>query len=159
MKLLSMTDFVLEQWKSPIHRIDVAFNCIRYAQFLKQPLKLEMFTACDSNKNQLNKPTHFDEWYYEYKRGFVHEYEIPIMREYLEAIKKVMFSDFEIHTLLDNETKRLTSPNGKFNVAWYNKGKGWYLSNGVREGMIVEDLIKYDLELTDSAIQIIEFNQ
>lgn len=41
--LITMVDFVLKQAKSPIHRIDVAFNCIQYANFLDQPTRKNMF--------------------------------------------------------------------------------------------------------------------
>lgn len=44
-----MTDFVLEQAKYPIHRTDVAFNCIQYAKFLKEPLTIGMFVPVDNN--------------------------------------------------------------------------------------------------------------
>lgn len=53
MKLISMTDFVLQQEKSlenilhetsPMIKLAICFDkIVKYANFLKQPLKLEMF--------------------------------------------------------------------------------------------------------------------
>jgi len=71
MKLISMTDFVLEiekedyqvvAWKTKITAIDRIFS---YANFLKQPLKLEMFVPCDEDGNVLEEPK-----YYKFYTGF-----------------------------------------------------------------------------------------
>jgi hypothetical protein len=49
MKLLSMTDFILEQNNIYYNNYDVLLSSIiQYAKFLKQPLKLEMFKGDDS---------------------------------------------------------------------------------------------------------------
>jgi DNA-directed RNA polymerase delta subunit len=57
MKLISMTDFVLEQNKEPYFYYDSLWNkVIAYANFLKQPLTLGMFVPCDSNGNVVKKP-------------------------------------------------------------------------------------------------------
>lgn len=68
MKLISMTDFVLEQntefaKDKPIHETDwnLEFEkfsklMISYANFLKQPLQLGMFVPCDENGNVLEEP-------------------------------------------------------------------------------------------------------
>lgn len=64
MKLISMTDFVLEQYelsRNPTHFEENAFN---YAQFLKQPLELWMFVPCDEDGNVLEEPSLLDERYY-----------------------------------------------------------------------------------------------
>lgn len=123
-----MTDFVLEQEKNPMQTYQDAYRKIRaYAKFLKQPLTLGMFVPCVDNE-----PFNYS------KHGNAEQFE--------KAKEKVLFEGFEIHELSNGETKRLTSPNGVFNIAWYNLEKGWYLSNGV-EGMIIEDLLKYDLEI------------
>jgi hypothetical protein len=57
MKLISMTDFVLEQ------KSNLDFNpsnkwkdCLNYANFLNQPLKLEMIVPCDEDGNVLEEP-------------------------------------------------------------------------------------------------------
>ena len=53
MKLISMTDFVISLWDKDITTEDFAQTTIKYATFLKQPLKLEMFIPCDEDGNIL----------------------------------------------------------------------------------------------------------
>ena len=47
MKLIPMTDFVLEQHAESSNQNEFEDNCYKYANFLKQPLKLEMFIGED----------------------------------------------------------------------------------------------------------------
>lgn len=57
-KLVSMTDFVLEQMEN-VMLDGTGSVCARignYANFLKQPLKLEMFVPCDDEGNVFDKP-------------------------------------------------------------------------------------------------------
>ena len=75
-----MTDFVLEQSEEApkdknLHKTNWSLEfekysklIIRYAEFLKQPLKLEMFIPCDENGNVLEEPNQsdFDEYSHEY---------------------------------------------------------------------------------------------
>lgn len=62
MKLINMSDFVLEQEKivdnSGDYRIfKKAFNfCEKYAKFIKQPLELWMVVPCDEDGNVLEEP-------------------------------------------------------------------------------------------------------
>jgi hypothetical protein len=62
MKLISMTDFVLDKSKNaPIddyHEVNEKFvnSIISYAHFLKQPLTLGMFVACDEYGDILEEP-------------------------------------------------------------------------------------------------------
>ena len=55
-----MTDFVLEQLNEENSRtrpIRSVLNALEgYANFLKQPLKLEMFVPCDEDGNILKEP-------------------------------------------------------------------------------------------------------
>jgi len=66
MKLLSMTDYVLKQFKDNLHteaktglvRDAVLFQyCIKYANFLKTPLELGMFVPCDEDGNIIKPPS------------------------------------------------------------------------------------------------------
>lgn len=59
MKLISMTDFVLEQ-ELPTYMQNEEFEeayykLYNYANFLKQPLELWMFVPCDENGNVLEQ--------------------------------------------------------------------------------------------------------
>ena len=52
MKLISMTDFVLEL-ETNEHWAQDYTKCVKYANFLKQPLTLGMFVPCDEDGNFL----------------------------------------------------------------------------------------------------------
>lgn len=63
MKLISMTDFVLEIYSQKVSidnaLLEMATNmqeCGKYANFLKQPLCLWMLIPCDLDGNPLDKP-------------------------------------------------------------------------------------------------------
>ena len=57
-KLISMTDFVLEVLNRdfPYNEVKILTQMSNYANFLKQPLKLEMFVPCDDEGNILEEP-------------------------------------------------------------------------------------------------------
>jgi hypothetical protein len=119
MRLIKMTDFVLEQDDDDLteQKIESIFN---YANFLKQPLKLEMFVPCVDNELIIER-------HYQY---FDNEKEHEnYIKEIEEAKEKVLFEGFkvkislrEINALID-----LTST--------------------------IEDLTRFDLTLTESAIK------
>ncbi len=152
MKLISMTDFILEQTKSFesadlldfLHTRESSLIKIEnYAKFLKTPLNLGMFVPCDENgnifedlDNSISAPELFD-W-----------------QEYRKSKEKVIFKDFvftesQKHAVnnniqlsvspygLNNERLQLTKlKNGKFHT-WFQL-------------FTVEDLIQCDLECTMS---------
>lgn len=88
-KLISMTDFVLEQSdNAPIIKKDMVNDILisrflKYAQLLKQPLKLEMFVPCDDNGNVLKYPV---------KDGIIESHES--LKKYEQAKEKVLFDWF-----------------------------------------------------------------
>lgn len=86
-KLISMTDFVLEQTKINQFRDDCefAYPVRKYANFLKQPLELWMFVPCDENGNVLEEP---DANYY----MMVTENEVL---KYQQAKERCLFEGFE----------------------------------------------------------------
>lgn len=139
MKLISMTDFVLvEQMKLNQAKnlklkhlysqyLDRIFN---YANFLKQPLKLEMFVPCDENGNFLEEPI-FHEPNNENEIG---NYE-KLIEEYYEAKEKVLFEGFvlEKDELINNGI-----------LFWVGKFEG---------NEIIENCISSNLTLTQNAIK------
>ena len=131
MKLISMTDFVLEQnklLKNAPDAYDQYCKMVNYANFLKQPLKLEMFVPVDEDGNVLEEPDYLDERF-ELKRMI-----------YEEAKEKVLFEDFEIKTNREGE---------KVIVGDYTCLKIKDLGN-----FTIEDLVKYvHIKLTESAIK------
>ena len=78
MKLISMTDFVLEFENNFPRQFGEAYSEYNeskseylnmklksyenYAQFLKQPLTLGMFVPCDEDGSGLQKPINYDVW-------------------------------------------------------------------------------------------------
>ena len=145
MKLMSMTDFVLAEMEKNAFDEEHVARIWNYARFLKTPLSLGQFVPCDLENNVLEEPNlkRYGEW------PSIHYDEH--VKQYNEARERVLFEGFEIHGLLDKSTRRLTSSDGLFSIAWHNNIQGWYLSKGC-DKMTIEDLVKYDLTLTKSAI-------
>jgi len=114
MKLISMKDFVLEQ--DNIKNVNDAIkfnNCLNYANFIKKPLKLEMFVPC-SNENGL--PLSLEGLI---DSGFVLD-EIEF-NEYEQAKEKVLFEGFEF---FDNPKNCLNNMLGDYGVFKYGDGFG-----------------------------------
>ena len=132
MQLISMTDFFLEQnydgnsTQKYLNELQLIHN---YANFLKQPLKLEMFVTCDDEGNVLEEP---DADYY----MMVTEEKV---KQYQQSKEKVLFDGFE---------------NLFFVTYQYNEdGECLEIDKGFCERHIIEDLILFDLTLTESALK------
>ena len=144
MKLIPMTDFVLEiekssytqtekyriiEWENKCQAFDKIIN---YTNFLKQPLKLEMFVPCDEKGkviellHDLNYMT--SRWSY-YGNDVI---------QYRKAKEKVLFEGFEIFkgTIYMCSVPML-------------KVKDLYQTT-------IEDLIYYEPILTENAVKQIE---
>ena len=93
MKLISMTDFVLEQSKRimnvEITHLESHNQIVDYANFLKQPLKLEMF-ICSVPEPEIQGG-------YSEDGNFVGGYDEKWIEEYYEAKEKVLFEGFEVY--------------------------------------------------------------
>ena len=121
-KLISMTDYVklIDSQAGNGGHYD---KIIRYANFLRRPLKLEMLVPCDENGNVL-----FDiDYCFKNKVDYCRD-------EYQKALSKVLFKGLEFQAK-NSELWRLKI-NGK--------------SEAVLKNKTIEDLIKYNLELTDN---------
>ena len=59
-KLISMTDFVLEQRLK--HSESFKSKVYAYANFIKKPLTLGMFVPCDEDGNVLEEPDRWDDY-------------------------------------------------------------------------------------------------
>jgi hypothetical protein len=101
MKLISMTDFVLEQnklLKNAPDAYDQYCKMVNYANFLKQPLKLEMFVPCDEDSNVLEEPIRFKNWKnYDYSGTDIGFEQEKLCRQYHKAQEKVLFEGWFIH--------------------------------------------------------------
>ena len=86
MKLISMTDFVLQQDITDIKQRD---SIVKYANFLKQPLKLEMFVPCDEDGNVISK-------FYSEKENTKNLTFSQLSNQYQIAETKVLFENIPI---------------------------------------------------------------
>ena len=131
MKLISMTDFVLEQ--NDYLTCDEASpnfvkKVVNYACFLKQPLKLEMFVPCDDNGNVLEDII---------GHGMIHNYSEKV-KQYEQAKDKVLFDGFDIYSNGDLHNAFVTFESSRLEI------------------MNVENLItdfQYSFYLTSNAIE------
>ena len=92
--LIPMTDFVLEQLNEQNSRtkpMREVFNSLeKYAKFLKQPLKLEMFVPCDEDGNILKEPKRWED-YLQYPDSFDGNKEWDELYDYQQAKEKILF--------------------------------------------------------------------
>ena len=96
MKLISMQQFVLNETKSTTTlTLSESFQkCVTYANFLNQPLKLEMFVPVDENGNVLEEK--FVE-NYQTDFGLYSDFE-KYNKEYYKAKEKVLFEGIDLDT-------------------------------------------------------------
>ena len=135
--LQSMTDFVLKVvqtpnineaicWEQTERRLNKIYE---YSLFLKQPLKLEMFVPCY------------------YGNGFPIAYtkdtllnSMELLNEFEEAKERVLFKGFEHYLFRQADNIKHNKSSKCFSFPNYN-------------GVIIEDLISLEVELTESAIK------
>ena len=128
MKLISMTDFVLNETNRPTTLSESFQKCVTYANFLKQPLKLEMFVPCDEDGNILEDIT---------GQGMIPFY-VEKAHRFLTAKEKVLFEGFEIYGNGDLYNQFVTFDSNRLEI------------------MNVENLItdfQYSFNLTPNAIK------
>lgn len=127
MKLISMTDFVLEQYNiesnngSFVDAVRYKRLTNNYARFLSQPLELWMFVPCDEDGNVLEEPKYYDLYINDYgSKDDYHEsfkslsnpgYKIFV--DYQKAKERCLFiikklpKISELELLIDDETIEL----------------------------------------------------
>lgn len=156
MKLMSMTDFVLEQKRitgSETELSRIVNKIFFYAVFLKQPLTLGMFVPAKLVNGEwvvLGEPQRkcglvgYDEQHY--------DYDDDELREYTEAKERVLFEGFEIA----RSVKAVIIVSNGIPIHFCAESKKVKFE---KDNYSVEDLLnrnnslKYDLELTQSAIK------
>ena len=147
--LTPMTDFVLEQEKYVgIKKAFVINNLFyNYAKFLKKELKLGYFVPCDFNDVPLEEPKHYDLWK---KYGSFTQYGESIVSEcnkFHEAKNRVLFEEFEVvqkSNFISFEKEGIILFN-------YNKNRNCFVCNYVRNIDSVENLLRFNLKLTETA--------
>ena len=131
MKLISMTDFVLQcnnKWHND--KISTAEMCKKitsYANFLKQPLTLGMFVPCDDDGNVLEEPICENQ----NKSQQLMEFAVK-SKIFDKAQSKVLFTDFNIRK------------QSSYAVVFNKDGDVWITWN---ESKAIETLIYLNLDL------------
>ena len=113
---------------------------INYANFLKKPLELGMFIPCDEDGNVLEDPelTMLQGDGETYYSASDEEF-----KQYWEAEERVLFDGFQISDIFDNNNIGIQSCSLSFSTKNF-KAKF--------ENKTIEELIHYDITLTESAI-------
>jgi len=129
MKLISMTDFVLEQ-EQPTYLEkeefeDVYYKIHNYANFLKKPLELGMFVPCDENGDILRDGVNWNKKFYQ------------------KAQERVLFEGFEV------------KKNDRWTTFFYKKEffTSFTSFSYIFKNKTIEDLIDFDVTLTLTALK------
>jgi len=94
-RLISMTDFVLDQEKKGMQNTDRPLRferILKYAKFLKQTLTLSMFVPTDDEGNVLSNPKDSTLQY----QKIIDEYQQAKERVIFEGYKVIKFEDYYI---------------------------------------------------------------
>lgn len=152
-----MQDFVLEQtnkitneW-SEDDQIRLLDKISNYANFLKQPLKLEMFVPYDKDGEFLEKPIKEN---FTDETGFVNNAFFIETNDYLKAQEKVLFKGFYVKMYdepKDGILGVIKDDNFQFKGIWYEGEEGFRL-NDICAKQRIEDLRSCN-ELTPNAIK------
>ena len=127
-----------------------------FDEFLEQPLKVEMFVPCDEEGNVLKEPNPKDVY-----PAPTAEEEIDFLdslEQYNQAKEKVLFKGFELN---QKDLSKLESifclTKECFQITFFTKEKGCFMdnlkTNKTYEIKTIEDLIEYDLQLTENAVK------
>ena len=136
MKLISMTDFVITQWSIDLTKTQRE-RVSNYANFLKQPLKLERFIPCDDEGDVLEVPTNYEMRLL----NMMTEYNDEVYT-YYQAKEKVLFEGIEFRT------------NGGVNFLTIKEDTFAFHDFNIKfKNLTVEFLVQYNLQLTESAIK------
>ncbi len=152
-KLIPMTDFVLEQYEKQTNPTIFEETVHNYANFLKQPLKLEMFVPCDEDGNVLEMPVNYDVWLELHNKNVDGEkgtIGFLLHEEYQKAKEKVIFERFNVthKEIYDKKYLRLT--NNIVNIHIY--GKIFVDIKSQTYVKTVEDLTSYNLEIKNEIL-------
>jgi hypothetical protein len=147
-KLMSMTDFLLEQSQNlhnnQKHRnfnlgmLDFVTNSLKYARLLKQPLELWMFVPCDDDGTVLEEKN-FNKVSWE-----LNDY-------YQQAKERCLFDGFEIiKQNFSGKDYRLVRNKDTY-VFFYDKIKNKW--EQVNDYKTIESLVFYNLTITATALK------
>lgn len=162
MKLILMTDFVLQRAKSSIlpltiketfkNGAKVMNEIFMYADLLKKDLKKGMFVPCDEFDNILEEPKYYNEKY----NDNIPSDEFELCTQYHEAKKRVLFKGFKVVYFSKKPNSiysgSISDSSGIIHLFWLDKAtQNWYLSHDLKT---VEHLtILKCLELTETSLK------
>lgn len=152
MKLISMTDFVFNQINQKQSVSEFKESVKKYAELLKQTLNLGMFIPCDLEGNILEEPEEYNlnDSFYKMQKGFNDEV------KHIEAKYRVLFNGLKIEKDMHHATKRTFYFIGTTRIALFlefHSGEKELSFSLNHDNKTIEDLIKYDLHLTENAIK------
>lgn len=149
-----MVDFVLES----NNKIAKSYNrekcgdlIFKYANFLKQPLELWMFVPCDENGNVLEEPKNYKEWDIK-KLNVLYDLDLSKYEEYQQAKKRCLFEGFE-YKRTNYDLATLHHLSLKENREWVENKNYCIVYLKDFESKTIEDLVKYNLQLTPTALK------
>lgn len=133
MKLISMTEFILDKDKSRLDYHVTIEDVVNYAKFLSRKLSLDMFVPADQLKDlpggKSEKPGEPDDLF-------------PELND------KLLFKDLQI---------KYTDMDKQFFIT--KKGSGFFVVSGPKSmfgnNLTIESLVHRDLELTENAVKLI----
>ena len=117
----------------------------KFDLFVKQPLELWMFIPCDEKGNVLHFPE-FESW-----KGTDDEHN-EAMVKYYEAKDRVLFEGF----IVSKNNGNIIVTNGKISILFSIRNFIKHIDSNVRIESI-DDLTKYNLTLTESAIKQLHY--
>jgi len=155
-RLMSMVDYVIYTYDQTEDSLDSEQKMFEYANFLKQPLSIEMFVPCDENGNVLEEKSIFnttDEDYIFNSEAF---------DNYQQAKERCLFEGFEVKfkdckVFKYQSEKILLYMNDTTCVEYncYHKSFVLFIDNEIIFENIstIEDLVKYNPKLTATALK------
>ena len=147
--LIPMTDFVLKYYSDEtMDELQILDSINNYANFLKQPLKLEMFVPCDEDGNVLEEPKIEEEYVDEHTTQIFAQYQYDLDK----AKEKVLFDGFKIYDYKLNVFFYL----GRRKTLSYDKKRKDFITIGLLPET-VEDLINISsqIKLSQTALNSI----
>ena len=166
MKLISNTSFgdfcrsKRKEFKIPLDYYQW-YNKVRdnYDEFLKQHLNLGMFFTCDDEGNFFEEPKiedYFDDGFnFEFNQK---HFKDVVLKEYYKAKEKVIFEGFDLNQKDLSKLENIFCLTKEyFQITFFTKEKGCFIdnlkTNKTYEIKTIEDLIQFELKLTESAIK------
>ncbi|WP_407501480.1 hypothetical protein [Elizabethkingia anophelis] len=156
-KLIPMTDFVLSILNntSPNNFVKGVENIRAYAQFLKQPLALWMFIACDENNMPLEKPVAPKNFWESDEQDAQlwaqYQYDIDM---YEKAKSRVLFEGFKLLSDYNGMYRLRNAQNVDITFDSYGCYAEPFDSIPGKRINTIEEITYLDLTLTETAKQI-----